>query len=684
MMDSFCSRKAILPLSPLNRPNSSQLSSSVEVIDQGVAAQGWGTGYLLLAPLPLSSGLRVGLMIEAETLRLSHAFLTQLTFALVLPSYHMPARPEFTTPFPFMINSGFFLYNAKVKLTKRKRCIPPTLLQAVVTNQLSPSSYALPQQQQLRSIYWILISDHHHITLTHGCRRVARGNKHRQRRAKRGGASMDQNVVCTSRLPVATDGTNGAAGAAQQQELGTSQQQQRPMPTALAAPSTAHFQSSPANPYTFPYSATDYGYSSMFLGAQHQNIGRAAYVQEQQSTLDYMVALNPVHSLQQASSQHGNNGTSGSVHTLFIQHQQQQQGTSASSEANGGDGGTLLRVLPPFQSPREGVEAKMDSEGMTDSDSESPSVNGGGRGRGVKRHSSRRRGPGGGGAGAEGVIRKGSRQSRHLLGIVPPNNSMPTPIGVNHMPSSLNDSGLASGIPSPGIVPPGTINPMETFCTVPGRLSLLSSTPKYRVTVGEIHRRINPPECLNASVLGGILRRAKSKDGGKSLRDQLKTYGLVLPAGRRKTANVSTLTALVEYEAFNLARDFHALCENEFPAKQIADYLTFKNCTDSPLGIQQRKGLLGATRTMLGELADLLKSDRSPVCQGNARPVLEHSIQQHLTHFSMVTHGFGTPAVLASIVAIINWLNESEKDLQQMLHQQQHTQQQQQQQGNKQ
>lgn len=76
----------------------------------------------------------------------------------------------------------------------------------------------------------------------------------------------------------------------------------------------------------------------------------------------------------------------------------------------------------------------------------------------------------------------------------------------------------------------------------------MSSAAKYKVTVGEIQRRINPPECLNASVLGGILRRAKSKDGGKSLRDQLKGVGLALPAGRRKAANVNALTALVECE----------------------------------------------------------------------------------------------------------------------------------------
>lgn len=43
-----------------------------------------------------------------------------------------------------------------------------------------------------------------------------------------------------------------------------------------------------------------------------------------------------------------------------------------------------------------------------------------------------------------------------------------------------------------------------------------------------------------------LFRKAKAKDGGKSLRDQLKTHGLVLPAGRRKASNVNSLTALVE------------------------------------------------------------------------------------------------------------------------------------------
>ena len=70
------------------------------------------------------------------------------------------------------------------------------------------------------------------------------------------------------------------------------------------------------------------------------------------------------------------------------------------------------------------------------------------------------------------------------------------------------------------------------------------------------------------------MRRAKSKDGGKLLRDKLDKIGMSLPAGRRKAANVTLLTSLVEGEAIHLARDFGYVCETEFPARPVAEFLT--------------------------------------------------------------------------------------------------------------
>ncbi|XP_050766022.1 transcription factor AP-2-epsilon [Gymnogyps californianus] len=219
---------------------------------------------------------------------------------------------------------------------------------------------------------------------------------------------------------------------------------------------------------------------------------------------------------------------------------------------------------------------------------------------------------------------------------------------------SMNKDGLVGGV----------TNPNEVFCSVPGRLSLLSSTSKYKVTVGEVQRRLSPPECLNASLLGGVLRRAKSKNGGRCLRERLEKIGLNLPAGRRKAANVTLLTSLVEGEAVHLARDFGYVCETEFPAKAAAEYLCRQH--SDPTELHTRKNMLLATKQICKEFADLIAQDRSPL--GNSRPslILEPGVQSCLTHFSLITHGFGGPAICAALTAFQNYLVESLKGLDKM------------------
>ncbi|XP_059354189.1 transcription factor AP-2-beta-like [Carassius carassius] len=219
----------------------------------------------------------------------------------------------------------------------------------------------------------------------------------------------------------------------------------------------------------------------------------------------------------------------------------------------------------------------------------------------------------------------------------------------------MNKDGLIGGI---------TVNVNEVFCSVPGRLSLLSSTSKYKVTVGEVQRRLSPPECLNASLLGGVLRRAKSKNGGRSLREKLEKIGLNLPAGRRKAANVTLLTSLVEGEAVHLARDFGYICETEFPTKAVSEYLNRQH-TD-PNELHSRKNMLLATKQLCKEFTDLLAQDRTPL--GNSRPtsILDPGIQSCLSHFSFITHGFGSPAICAALTALQNYLTEALKSLDKM------------------
>jgi transcription factor AP-2 len=62
--------------------------------------------------------------------------------------------------------------------------------------------------------------------------------------------------------------------------------------------------------------------------------------------------------------------------------------------------------------------------------------------------------------------------------------------------------------------------------------------------------------------------------------------------------------------------------------------------------------ILSCSRVITKELMDLLNQDRSPLCNTRPQPILDPSIQRHLTHFSMITHGFGSPAIVAALTSI--------------------------------
>jgi len=66
-------------------------------------------------------------------------------------------------------------------------------------------------------------------------------------------------------------------------------------------------------------------------------------------------------------------------------------------------------------------------------------------------------------------------------------------------------------------------------------------------------------------------------------------------------------------------------------------------------------------RQITKELLDVLNKDASPVGNSRVQPILDPNIQHHLTNFSLITHSFGTPAIIAVLTAFQSYLNEMVK-----------------------
>ncbi|CAI4221760.1 unnamed protein product [Auanema sp. JU1783] len=224
--------------------------------------------------------------------------------------------------------------------------------------------------------------------------------------------------------------------------------------------------------------------------------------------------------------------------------------------------------------------------------------------------------------------------------------------------SMLSLSALSTAEPSPVF----SVRDESIFCQVPGRLALLNNNSKYPVTINEIRRRLGNPERLNASILGGVLRRAKSKNGGKELRDQLEQIGLDLPAGKRKAFHMTLFTAMVEGEATHLAKDFDFLCETEFPVDILSEYVQQKETEDA----ERNKRDLEGTVRVLSNLLSTLRQDRAPVFLNSLLPILPERVQDGLTHFSLCTHGFGTPAFVTVLNTMMKYAEKSLSSLRNM------------------
>uniref|UniRef100_A0A914HJB6 Transcription factor AP-2 C-terminal domain-containing protein n=1 Tax=Globodera rostochiensis TaxID=31243 RepID=A0A914HJB6_GLORO len=220
-----------------------------------------------------------------------------------------------------------------------------------------------------------------------------------------------------------------------------------------------------------------------------------------------------------------------------------------------------------------------------------------------------------------------------------------------------NGGAAGDGVVALNIVPNDNV-----FSQVPGRLSLLSNVVKYKVTVGEIKRRLIGPESFNFSLLGAMLRRAKMPEKSAMLMGELNQVGLSIPRGRRRLSQVTLLSALTETESTQFVRDFKKLAESDFPSEKLAAELlrqrTKRRTTaDGAQGTaRERVEKLTAALKLAEEFLTLLEQDRSPIMDTVPEPILRQELQEPFSNFSMLTHGFGNPAVQVGVSCFVQCL----------------------------
>lgn len=124
------------------------------------------------------------------------------------------------------------------------------------------------------------------------------------------------------------------------------------------------------------------------------------------------------------------------------------------------------------------------------------------------------------------------------------------------------------------------------------------------------------------------------------LKADLEKVGLTIERGRRR-GHLTLFSSLLEEESLIFANDFSKIVSTSFPIEPVAA----KVLKDRKAQVSLENLL--KTKEIIREFCSILKADSSPVANQRKEQILESEVQDPLTAFSMMTHGFGNPAIQA-------------------------------------
>uniref|UniRef100_H2YSM4 Transcription factor AP-2 C-terminal domain-containing protein n=1 Tax=Ciona savignyi TaxID=51511 RepID=H2YSM4_CIOSA len=166
-----------------------------------------------------------------------------------------------------------------------------------------------------------------------------------------------------------------------------------------------------------------------------------------------------------------------------------------------------------------------------------------------------------------------------------------------------------------------------------------------------------PRKVLTFRCLGRSSERRSRETGVSISAIKLSEIGVLLPQGRRKTAQCTLFTSLTESEANQLCNDFGKLCHYNFPSRPLALCAQERHREETENGYDLV--VVDKAIQMVDEFIQLMTPSTSHFPSNGVKQEkrVDEAIYTELYNFDTLTHGFGINTINHVMSTFKNYLN---------------------------